>query len=71
MLVTSTGITGTSYTPALFAGTFNMRVRLWSVRSGLESAQKHNYTFAYTASVGSGATLTATASLIPGSASGA
>lgn len=71
VLVTSTGITGTTYTPALFAGTFNMRVRLWSVRSGLDSAQKHSYTFAYTASVGAGATLTATASLIAGSASGA
>lgn len=70
VLVTSTGITGTSYTPALFAGTFNMRVRVWSVRSSLNSYQTHSWTFAYTASVASGVTLTATASLIPGSATG-
>lgn len=70
VLVTSTGITGTSYTPALFAGTFNMRVRVWSVRSSLASYQTHSWTFAYTASVAPGALITATASVITGSAIG-
>lgn len=50
VIASQTGITGTSYTPAsLPAGAYNVRVQLWSVRGGLESWQRHDYTFAFTA----------------------
>lgn len=45
-----TGITGTAYTlnPSLVPADINMRLKLWSVRSGLDSAQQHDYVFAVT-----------------------
>lgn len=61
VVASATGMSGTSYTPIPPpAGAFNMRVRLWAVRGGLESRQRHDYVFAYaygTAATAPGATI--------------
>lgn len=51
LLESTTGITGTSHAPStLPAGSYSVRVRLWSVRSGLASAQRHDIVFGYASS---------------------
>ena len=69
LIDSATGITGTSHAAPAVHGAFNMRVQLWSVRGGLDSAQRHDFTFWYSYGAPP-ATLTATASLIAGTATG-
>lgn len=44
LLASSSGITGTSYAPTL-SGDIKVRVILWAVRAGLQSAQRHDFFF--------------------------
>jgi len=49
LLHTSPAQTGTSYTfPVMAAGTYTLRMELWSVRDGLTSLQTHSHVFIYT-----------------------
>ncbi len=50
LIDSATGITGTTYSidPVLVPSDINMRLQVWSVRDGLASAQRHDYTFAVT-----------------------
>lgn len=47
LLQNQTGITTTSASPALPAGSYNVRLELESVRGGLTSWQKHSHAFAF------------------------
>ncbi len=69
VIASASGLTGTSWAPTITqGGTYNAKLRLWSVRGGLESWQRHAYTFSYTSagvSIGAtGKTGVVTASLV-------
>jgi len=52
VIFTATGISGTSQVVSPHpVGVFDMAVRLWSVRDGLQSRQRHDYTLEYSLSV--------------------
>lgn len=46
-LALQAGISGTSYTPPAIRGIFPLRVLVWSVRAGLDSLHRHDYTLDY------------------------
>jgi len=49
LVASASGLDGTTWSPEIQqAGSYNMRLQLWSVRGGVESWQRHDYTFAYT-----------------------
>lgn len=69
LVASASGLTGTSWTPQISqAGSYDMRLQLWAVRDGVDSWQRHDYTFAYSGaglSIGApSATLSAVASLV-------
>lgn len=71
LLVTQANIAGTSYTPSGLPSVPRLKVRLWAVRGGLASAQRHEWSFDYTApTIAGGATFGVQASMNTGASSG-
>lgn len=71
LLVTAPGISGTTYTPSGLPAVPRLKVRLWAVRGGLASAQRHEWTFDYTApTIAGGATFGIQAAMVTGASSG-
>jgi Concanavalin A-like lectin/glucanases superfamily/Putative phage tail protein len=69
LLLSQSGITGNSYTPASPPiGDFSLRVLVWSVRAGLQSLQRQDHTVESYVYQTPSRILTAAASFIPGAA---